>query len=281
MLLCQYEIHSSRNDTYSMERPHFHEDVEITLCTSGEGIFFLEPEIYPLHRGQLFLIAPATLHRSVADDCYRSRVLRVPTSWVEEISTLQSDFIGCLQEGRRVQCTLDETQTRALEEMYDQLERSDNKEFGSDMQRFIMLVAFFVKSFSYFATGATTPVKIHAELANMKPIIKYIHAHLSEPLSLDSIAAQFFISKFYLCRNFKLATGFSVRDYIIHCRILRARALLRSGCRVQETGETVGFHNNEHFIRTFKKLTGISPKRYAKEYLFSDNKKEESLNSTA
>ena len=280
MIRCKYEIHSSRNDTYSMERPHFHEDIEITLCTSGEGIFFLEPEIYPMHRGQLFLIVPATLHRSVANDSYRSRVLRVPTSLLEEISTSQSNFAGCTQQYSRVQATLGEAQTRELEEMYNKLEEPSNKQFGGDMQRFILLMAFLVKSFSYFATGEATPANINMELANMKPVIKYIQAHLAESLSLDSIAAHFFISKFYLCRNFKLATGFSVRDYIIHCRILRARALLRTGYRVQETGELVGFHNNEHFIRTFKKLTGISPKRYAKEYIFSD-KDEQLLDPTA
>ncbi|MEA5135065.1 MAG: AraC family transcriptional regulator [Candidatus Fimivivens sp.] len=280
MIRCNYEVHSSRNDTYSMERPHFHEDVEITLCTSGEGIFFLEPEIYPMHRGQLFLIVPATLHRSVANDSYRSRVLRVPTCLLEEISTSQSNFANCTQQYSRVQVTLDEAQTRELEEMYEQLESPGSKQFGNDMQRFILLMAFLVKSFSYFVTGEATPANINMELANMKPVIKYIQAHLAEELSLDSIAAQFFISKFYLCRNFKLATGFSVRDYIIHCRILRARALLRNGYRVQETGELVGFHNNEHFIRTFKKLTGVSPKRYAKEYLISD-KDEQSLDPTA
>ncbi len=281
MIRCNYEVHSSRNDTYSMDRPHFHEDVEITLCTSGEGIFFLEPEIYPLHRGQLFLIVPATLHRSVASECYRSRVLRVPASLLEEISTPQSDFAGCTQKYSKVQVTLDEAQTRELEEMYNSLEAPPSgKHFGGDMQRFILLMAFLVKSFSYFAAAEAAPTKINMELANMKPVLQYIQAHLAEALSLDTLAAQFFISKFYLCRNFKLATGFSVRDYIIHCRILRARALLRNGYRVQETGELVGFHNNEHFIRTFKKLTGISPKRYAKVYLLSD-KDEQTLDPTA
>ncbi|MFV0496967.1 MAG: AraC family transcriptional regulator [Candidatus Fimivivens sp.] len=280
MIRCKYEIHSSRNDTYSMERPHFHEDVEITLCTSGEGIFFLEPEIYPLHRGQLFLIVPATLHRSVANDSYRSRVLRVPISLLEEISTSQSNFASCIQQYSRVQVSLNEAQTRAFEEMYDKLEAPSHKQFGGDMQRFILMMNFLVKSFSYFSTGEATATNINMELANMKPVIKYIQEHLAESLYLDAIAAHFFISKFYLCRNFRLATGFSVRDYIIHCRILRARALLRNGLRVQETGELVGFHNNEHFIRTFKKLTGVSPKRYAKEYLLSD-KDTHSLETTA
>ena len=29
MIQCQYEVHISKNDTYSMDRPHFHEDIEI------------------------------------------------------------------------------------------------------------------------------------------------------------------------------------------------------------------------------------------------------------
>lgn len=270
MIRSKYAVHSSRNDTYSMERPHFHEDVEITLCTSGDGVFFLEPEIYPLHRGQLFLIVSATLHRSVAGESYRSRVLRIPSSLLEELSTAQSNFINCIQQHSRVQVTLTEAQTRELEDLYDSLERAGSRQFGGDMQRFMMLLNFLVITFSYFVKAESMPSDINVDLASMKPVLKYIQEHLTETLSLDSIASKFFISKYYLCHNFKLATGFSVRDYVIHCRILRARELLRNGTRVQETGESVGFHNNEHFIRTFKKLTGVTPKRYAKEYMLTD-----------
>lgn len=270
MIRSNYKIHSSRNDTYSMDCPHFHEDLEITLCTSGEGVFFLEPEIYSLHRGQLFLILPSTLHRSVASESYRSRVLRIPASLLAELSTPQSNFVSCIRQNSQNQVTIDEAQTRELEDMYDDLaDPSDNK-FGGDMQKFILLLSFLVKTFSYFGTAESSPVDINIDLASMKPIIKYIQDNITEDLSLDSIASHFFMSKYYLCHNFKLATGFGVRDYIIHCRILQARDLLRNGHRVQETGELVGFRNNEHFIRTFKKLSGISPKRYAKGHMSSN-----------
>jgi len=61
-----------------------------------------------------------------------------------------------------------------------------------------------------------------------------------------------------------------VMEYIIHCRILQARRLLQEGHSVQEAGELSGFSDNSHFIRTFRKLTGTSPGRYAKEYQSSD-----------
>lgn len=270
MICSKYLIHSNRKDTFSQNRPHFHEDVEITLCIGGEGVFFLEPEVYPLHRGQLFLIVPATLHRSAANDAYRSRVLRVSPSMLEEISTSQSNFANSIRGDGKLQVTLNEEQTKQLEELYDKLEEPSSEQFGGDILRHTQLLNFLATTFSHFATKESAPLTIDMEMANIKPILQYIQDHLHESFTLDSIAAHFFISKYALCRTFKLTTGFSVIDYVIHCRILRARELLRNGCRVQETGEAVGFHNNEHFIRTFKKLTGVPPKQYAKEYLHNN-----------
>jgi YesN/AraC family two-component response regulator len=63
---------------------------------------------------------------------------------------------------------------------------------------------------------------------------------------------------------FKKATGFSVNEYIINCRIIKARELLKENLPVSKTGEMVGYCNVSHFIRTFSKLTGLSPKQYAK-----------------
>ena len=71
MLQCQYEAHISKNDTYSTDKPHFHEDIEIVLCIAGEGVFFVGSEVFPLFRGQLFLIDSSVLHRSVANEEYR------------------------------------------------------------------------------------------------------------------------------------------------------------------------------------------------------------------
>ena len=72
------------------------------------------------------------------------------------------------------------------------------------------------------------------------------------------------------CRVFKSATGFSVMEYIIYSRVLRARQLLKEGISVQQAGEMSGFSDNSHFIRTFGHLTGTSPGRYAREYLNSN-----------
>ena len=108
------------------------------------------------------------------------------------------------------------------------------------------------------------------DFLRVSPILDYIRNNLSEPLTLDQIASQFYISKHYLCRIFKSATGFSVMEYIIYSRVLKARQLLKEGVSVQQAGEMSGFSDNSHFIRTFGHLTGTSPGRYAREYQTSD-----------
>ena len=143
--------------------------------------------------------------------------------------------------------------------------------FCDDVRRTIQLLEFLVATFSLFEDAKINPKNSsNVDFAKIAPLIKYIPANIAEPLSLDSLSAQFFFDKYHMCHIFKSATGFSVMEYIIHCRVLKARELLRQGLRVQEVGERVGFRNNAHFIRTFGALTGTSPKRYAKKYLLGE-----------
>ena len=81
---------------------------------------------------------------------------------------------------------------------------------------------------------------------------------------LDELAARFYLSKSALCHRFKAATGFSVIDYVIHCRVQQARALLATGCSVQQAGESAGFGDMAHFTRTFRRITGLTPSQFSR-----------------
>lgn len=269
MTPAKYQMRLNWDDSWHMDRPHFHEDIEILLCLSDGGDFFIENELYPLHWGALFLIGEATLHKSTASDSYKRYVLHISASTLQELSMPQSDFVACIREsGHSV--LLDKERTAELIRLFEQLEEPRTDMFGNDMQNMIALLSLLLKVFSSFETTDRSKVVLNPDFARISPILEFIQEHLAEPLTLDVIAANCFINKYHLCHSFKAVTGFSVMEYIIHCRVLKARELLRKGMRVQEVGEAVGFRNNEHFIRTFGALTGTSPKRYAKEYLAGD-----------
>ena len=96
-------------------------------------------------------------------------------------------------------------------------------------------------------------------------IISHIHANYDQELSLDLLAGQFYINKYYLCELFKLVTGQSPNQYIINYRLMKAKELLRSGSSVEDACARAGFNNMSHFSRTFKSRVGLSPKQYQKE----------------
>lgn len=96
-------------------------------------------------------------------------------------------------------------------------------------------------------------------------IINYIHANYDQELSLDELASRFYMNKYYLCEVFKQVTGQSPNQYIIHCRLMKAKELLTGGYSVENVCAMTGFNNMSHFSRTFKSKVGINPKQYQKE----------------
>ena len=103
-----------------------------------------------------------------------------------------------------------------------------------------------------------------------RSLMEYIHEHYADELSLESLSQRFFISKYYLCHQFKELTGFSVGAYLINYRIRQACVFLRDGMSVQQAGEQVGFKNNAHFIRSFGQIIGVSPGKYVKSLEYRD-----------
>lgn len=269
MIPAKFHTKLSRDDSWRMDRPHFHEDVEILLCLRDCGDFFIGTELFELRRGALFLISEATIHRSIAKSLYERYILHISPAVLKELSTAQSDFLSFFKDSGRC-ALLDEKTTRQLCRKFAELEKPCDESFGCDLRQTVSLLDFLIQAFSCFDDCEVEKTSSNSDFARIEPILDFINAHLSEPLTLDMISSSLFINKYHLCHIFKQATGFSVIEYIIHSRVLKARELLRTGMRVQEVGETVGFQNNQHFIRTFGTLTGTSPKKYAKEYLTSD-----------
>lgn len=276
MIPCSYEIHTSKCDTYSMDRPHFHDDIEIMLCISGEGVFFIGSDVYQLARGQLFLIGSSILHRSVADEVYRGRVFHIAPGMLRDLSTAQSDF-EARSACSSLHTVLTEEETKRLEEMFDNLSQDTECGFGGDLQQTMEVLRLLLFCFKRFDVQDDHKTGTRPELEPIVPILTYIQSHLSDPISTQEIADLFYMDKYYLCHQFRKCTGFSLMEYLIKCRILQARVLLRQGKRVQEAGEAVGFRSNEYFIRTFKKITGFSPKQYAKLYSATDQKHRHDL----
>ena len=98
-------------------------------------------------------------------------------------------------------------------------------------------------------------------------VLAYLNANITENVSIDQLAARFFVSKYYLCHLFKKTTNISINEYILQKRIAMAKRLLESGMRPTEVALQCGFAGYSTFYRAFKRLTDKKPDDYKQQKL--------------
>jgi AraC-like DNA-binding protein len=93
----------------------------------------------------------------------------------------------------------------------------------------------------------------------------YCREHVSEPFDLARVAEHFGVSKTSLCRAARRLAGRTVLDMAEGAKIEWARTLLASGAaNVAETARRTGYADPFYFSRVFRKLTGMSPREWAR-----------------
>lgn len=98
---------------------------------------------------------------------------------------------------------------------------------------------------------------------SIQAALDYIYLHIKEPITLSEIAQAVSLSSCYLSRLFLKETGMSLKEYIIEMKIEKAQNLLKySDYSSAEIAQFLSFSSQSHFISTFKKHTGITPKKY-------------------
>jgi AraC family transcriptional regulator len=98
----------------------------------------------------------------------------------------------------------------------------------------------------------------------LRAAIEYIEEHLDSELTLDAIAAVAHLSPYHFARMFKASTGLPPHQYVITRRVERAKRLLRDGgdLSLAQVAARSGFWDQGHFTRHFKRLVGVTPKRF-------------------
>lgn len=88
----------------------------------------------------------------------------------------------------------------------------------------------------------------------------HIDRHFQEPISLETIAQHFFVSKEHLSRTFKTFTCENISDYIVRRRMEKARKLIvEQRLAIKHVAQMTGYDDLAYFYRVFKKHFGMTP----------------------
>lgn len=97
-------------------------------------------------------------------------------------------------------------------------------------------------------------------------ILKHLHLNIESEISLEKLAEDLNLSASYISSCFKKQMGISIMKYAKKIRIDRAKVLLTTtDISILDLSVSLGFYDQSHFSKTFKKFTGVSPSKYRNE----------------
>lgn len=260
------ETQNSRTVNSFDGRYHFHKNYEIYLFLSGNADYYIEENHYPLQRGHLIVMNDKEIHRvSVRDSSpYQRIVVHFDHRMVTMLNTPETNVLSCFrdhQPGIGNALVVSEERLLSLYEKMEKIgELSKSSDYGSDVLSVACLAELLVEVNALFRESrAEVPNRTSGLIGE---IIQYIGSNLDKKMTLESIAEQFLIDKFYLSHLFREETGDTLYQYILIKKITIAKRFLSEGKSVSEVCELAGFNDYNNFIRTFKKIAGMTPGKY-------------------
>jgi AraC-like DNA-binding protein len=268
MEIKQYEIHSDTfnefpiilkrsilrrsNNSLSPANFNWHESIEVIYVDEGEGIIVCDFEENHVKCGDIFIINSDVLH-SIRTDSYFSYYYLIIDSNFCKTNGLN---ISSIRFNKRISDSRAISMFAAILRTYT---NPENYVYHAKLRAKVLDFMVFLSE----SHGKLSDAREHGYDKNFDSIrraIIYIREHLSERITIDSLAEMVGISKFHFIREFKRITHYTPILYITVVRIETARRLIaETDVNISEISDKCGFDNLSYFSKTFKKYTGISP----------------------
>ena len=227
---------------------------------SGTGILYSEYGTFPVVAGEGFLIHPHDVTTYCADK-------RDPWHyiWLEVDGLIVAKIFEDCHLSRQFpvyRLNLNKDNTSAQGYLRQIINHGDEHQLK--VQGLCYL--FFSTLISNTLEGSASP---HDEKAkHIRKAVKKIENRYHEHLTVDSLADYCNINRSYLCRLFKSAYGIGPKEYLLNFRMSIAVSLLsNSNTAIKVVGISVGYENQLHFSKTFKKVHGLSPAKWRQKNL--------------
>lgn len=233
-------------------KSHSHNMVEIYYFLRGNGRFVVEGNIYKMSRGNILVMAGGQTHNLLleASAAYERMALLIDPAVIPREYTAIRPHVF---EGSHF-FELSSQEQIWFEEGF-RLISGVQEEMRHDV-----ILSFSAMIFAMLSTKINRPIPdATVEDSTVKQTIRYVNLHLSEELSLESIANALYCNKAVLNRKFRKMMGCSVWEYVVRRRIFSARQHLFFSGSIQEAFEKSGYHDYSSFFRAYKKLIGLSP----------------------
>lgn len=249
---------------------HYHNFNKIVIFIDGNVTYLIEGKSYKLKPWDILVINDSDIHKALIDpnETYERMIIWVNLDFLVRYNN-NCNLLNCFELASRQKFNLlrlNDNWIHVIQKIiFDIKDTLKNKDFGYETLKISLLLQLIVYINRLFLNPKNSrelyDIKYDERIDN---ILNYINEHLHQNLSIDFLSSKFYVSKYYLMHKFKKQTGYTIHSYILHKRLIRSNLLMRNGKSITDACMESGFGDYSNFIRAFKKMFGISPKKYYK-----------------
>lgn len=252
---------------------HWHDFIEILYCTEGNVVITIENIEYVLQSGDILLIGPNVVHKSLKKTQSTGIMYNVVFD-----PTIIHNVNYCSLENKCINSFLKYLsnfnyhyikECAASYEMGEILKKMKQCYYSYKDYNCIYIRAYLLEligklcEYKYFEIETSSISKEISKAIN--DTIRYMQTHYNEKIVLADMAKRANLSYYYYSKLFRIVTGKTFSDFLASVRIFNAEKLMIDGeYSLQEIADKVGLYPQSTFNHTYKRLRGFSPNEFLK-----------------
>ena len=246
---------------------HYHDFHKVVIFISGKAAYHIEGKAYQLKPWDILLVNRHAIHRPEIDSSvpYERFIL-----WIQNDIPWQ-ELLKCFQKANDRSYNLVRLNSALQEKMKDILFELENSAKSDEYGREILTQSLFLQFMVYLnriflEKQYIFDKKSYTFDSQIASILQYINHNLKEDLSVETLSARYYVSKYHLMRKFKQETGYTLHNYIVNKRLLMARTLISNGMPVTKAAQESGFAEYSTFSRAYRKQFKTNPSEELPHY---------------
>jgi AraC-like DNA-binding protein len=268
----EISIHAWESDSILLERyaytsgsvkplpRHSHEEYQFGLSFNCQGEYHYRGAYYSIPPGSLSVIHSGEIH-APSDRTYLTTpahfaMMHIHPKWVQKVADEMAEKPVSLPFFSTAFLT-----DAKLNHLFLALQSSADQRTSKLVQD-TALWDFLFYLIRRYASNSSLIHPLKSAHASVMVAREYLHAHYTDDISLESLAAIAGLSRFHFCRVFRQTLGVSPNVYQTQLRITQAKKLLIQGIPISAIAEMTGFYDQSHFGWQFKRQVGVTPRRY-------------------
>ena len=250
-------------EVYDIISLHFHDTLELGVCSEGQGVCRVEDREYPFCEGDVQVIFPFQNHLSRSEGGRQSKWYWVNLDPLDVLGTWGAPELGLLEQMLREKMGLCGILDRKKYPFLCELVRHVVLP-GEETRRLVSLYALIVELAKVSSDLPKLSLSPARHFSRLLPTIEQMQSRLEEDLStgVPAMAEVCGLSCAQFRRDFLAAMGCSPQQYTLNCRMQKAqRLLLLTDRKITDIALAVGYQDASGFNRCFREHFGVSPRQ--------------------